>query len=116
MSRKSLLKPYKMLDAVDMSTNQESAPTFVEGIDQCSILVHWVGTLPVGEIKVLARNGKLTDFYELDFDETLAVSGNDDSMFILIKTAPFTEVKLQYVRTSGVGTMTATINGKVIGA
>lgn len=116
MSRKSLLKPYKMLDSVDMSASQESNPTNVEGIDQSSIQVVWSGTSPVGEMKVFARNGKANAFYELDFDETLVVSGNSDSMFILINCAPFTDIKLQYVRTSGTGTMSATINGKSIGA
>lgn len=105
-----------MLDAVSMATSQESAATFVEGIDQSSIQVVWSGTAPVGEMKVLARNGKSNEFYELDFDESLPVTGNSDTMFILIKTSPFTEIKLRYERTSGTGTMTATINGKVIGA
>lgn len=119
--RKNVLKPYKMLNAADMSTTQTSAATNTENLDKASIVVRWSGTAPVGAITIEGKNKVQTasgmvdsDWVTLDF-EPINVTGNTGNHTILFIELPFTELRMVYTPTSGVGAITAIITAKQIG-
>ena len=116
MSRKSIIKPYKLFDAVSMATSSDSLETNVEQVDKASIMVYWTGTAPVGVLTVLAKNGSNDTYRALDFDEVINITGNSDYHVILMETLTFTHIKLHYEATSGVGNLTYIITAKVEGA
>lgn len=105
-----------MIDAGDMSADITSEIVNVINLDKASIHIAWTGSTPVGELKVDARNGENDPWYELDFNTTLSVSGNSGDSQIVFNELPFTDIRLRYVRTSGTGSVDATISMKVVGA
>jgi hypothetical protein len=121
MSRKNILRPFKMLNAVSMASNQTSSVTNVVNIDIAHILVEWSGTSPVGTLAVQARHNQEStnitgSWFDLDGLSAIAISGNTGSHQILLNELPFSEIRLVYTFTSGTGSLTATIQGKVVGA
>lgn len=117
MSRKPVVPSYAMINAVSMGASITSNTVNVLNLDQASILVEWsAGSTPVGVLTVEARNGEKENWYELDFNSVMSVSGNTGSIQIVFNQMPFTDIRLKYTRTSGSGTMDATITMKNIGA
>lgn len=117
MSRKHVVKSFKMLDAVSLAADQTSAATNVLQLDNATIHISWTGTAPVGVIAVQARNGEFDPWFDLSFGSvTIDITGASGDHQILFKEMPFTDMRLKYIRTSGVGNLTATLTMKSIGA
>lgn len=116
MGRKSVLKSYKIFDAQSLAATVSSNPTSCINLDKASIHVVWTGTAPVGVLTVQARNGELDAWYDLDFGAVISVSGASGEHQIVFNEMPFTDIRLVYTRTSGTGSLTATISAKVVGA
>ena len=115
MARKNVLYQFKMFDAESLSASATSEPTNVANVDYCSIHVEWTGTSPLGTMTVEVRNGDKDTWYALDFGATIAISGNTGDHQIVLTQMGFTDVRLQYARSSGVGSITATITTKQAG-
>lgn len=115
MARKNVVASYKMFDAVSLASTQTSQPTSVLQQDKATIHLHWTGTSPVGVVSVQARNGAQDSWYDLQFDNSIAISGNTGDHQIIFLEMPFTDIRLVYTRTSGVGALTATITLKQVG-
>lgn len=123
MSRKNVIKSYKLLNSVDISTNQTQAtPTSVINMDKASIRVNWSGTSPVGELFVEVRNtaedaalAPVGDWFALDFGSPITISGNSGEHLIIFTELPHNEMRLVYEATSGTGTLTATLTAKQVG-
>lgn len=112
MGRHNVLGPYKMLDAVSMAVSQTSSATNVKHLDKAQIIVDWSGTAPVGEIQIEARqintNGTIVSpWVPVSFGGTISVSGNTGQHSLLFNELHFAEIRILYVATSGVGTLTA---------
>lgn len=105
-----------MIDSQSMGADVTSSVVNVQNLDQGSIIVEWSGTSPVGEITVEARNGEQSNWYELDFNSTISISGNTGTHQVVFNSMPFTDIRLQYNRTSGTGTLDAVITAKSVGA
>jgi len=124
MSRKNVTKPYKIFDAVDISANQTSKIMNVERQDKGSIIIDWTGTTPIGVLTIEARNFNKqktdedtnTAFVTLDFGSAINVTGNTGNHIIAFNEMPYTELRLVFTRTSGIGNLTATTTLKVVGA
>lgn len=116
MGRKNIIKSFAMFDAADISTNQESNITDVLYLDQASIHLTWTGTSPVGEIKVMAQNGEKDTYFELDFGSTISISGNTGEHVLILSEMPFTSLRLDFLSTSGTGSLTAYITSSTVGA
>jgi hypothetical protein len=104
-----------MLNAVDISTTQTSAPTSVINMDKAGIYFEWSGTSPVGVLTVEARNSSDGNWYTLDFGSAMNISGNTGSHQIRITELLSYEIRVKYTATSGTGTATATIVMKQVG-
>jgi len=115
MARKSVTKPFKTFDAANLAANATSSITNVENLDKASISIVFSGTAPVGVVTVEVRNGAKDSFQVLDMGSTINITGASGTHQLVFNELPFTELRLQYTRTSGTGTMDATFTGKVIG-
>lgn len=125
--RKNLIRPYKMLDSADLSADAYSPATNVEKVDVISILVDWAkdSTNPSGTLTVECQNGDGA-WQTVSYGHTkgvlpttslsITVSGASGSNYFLLENCHFEKIRLFYDRTSGDGTMTATLVAKTIGA
>jgi hypothetical protein len=106
-----------------------SEATVLQSISNVSYEVSWVGTMPVGALKLQVSNtyslgadgtpansGIWTDV-PMDVDGAYATSipitGNSGNGFIDVTLQAGYSTRLVYTKTSGTGTLTATIAGKV---
>jgi len=119
MSRKNVVKTYKMLESEDVSVNITSSTTNVINLDKASIVLEWSGTAPVGTVTIEATNDdpdKSPLWRELDFGSTISISGNTGNHDLIFNELPFRAMRIQYVAGSGTGTLTATLTSKTVGA
>lgn len=123
MGRRHEIRPYKVFDAVDISTNQtQGTPyTTIDGLDRVDLELDWSGSAPVGTLFVdvcsyYEKSGAFSTWVPLDFGTSISISGNSGQHIIQINNPPFTRMRLRYVATSGTGNMTATLSGTVRGA
>lgn len=115
MARKNIVPSYKMVDAADASSNITSEIVNVQNMDKASVHVEWAGAAVTGTITIEARNGEKDPWYTLSFGSPILVTGNSGNHQIVLNELPFTDIRLQYVASSGTGAMTATITLKQIG-
>ncbi len=130
MSTRTNLRPQVVIAAGDMSAATiTSAPTILQSLSKFSYEVSWSGSSPVGILEVQISNS-----YSLNIDGTthsagtwtsmpldvggsevssIPIAGNADNGFIDITVQAGYAVRLLYTKTSGTGTLVATINGKV---
>lgn len=112
-SIKSALESFPIFDNVTINGDKTSLETHVKPLDTVFFQVEWSASTAVGVIKVQIPYDKVNDLWvDLDFASPLAVSGASGSFSIKLREVPFSRVRLQYVSTSGSGTLSAFILGK----
>jgi len=123
MARKSVLEPYKIIDAASLGTNYTSGVTSIKNLDNIWIELEWTGTAPSGTITVEVaseypkESNQYTQFKALDFGLPITISGASGTHAININQAPMASVlRLKYAYVGGTGTINAYISGKVVGA
>jgi len=125
VGRKNIVRSYKMLDAVTISTTQSSTATNVLNLDNASIQLIWSGGgSPVGTITVEGTNidpalpsfDSTTDYVTLSLSGTVSISGNSGNHSIVFEQLPFHSIRLTYTSTSGTATMSAYLSSKTVGA
>jgi len=120
MSRKHVIK-INLFDGVsaDMSGNLTSKVIKVSELDSLSIHATWAAG-PAGEFRVESRNyneGPLADDWSvLSTGTAWTFLAADAEATIVLTSLPFIELRFQYIRTSGTGTLTAFVAGKTLGA
>lgn len=130
MSTRTHLAPYTVFNAVSMASDQTSTPTVLSSLSSVSFDISWTGTSPVGTIEVQISNsyklnaagqqevaGSWTTVPVMDSSgsivSSIPVSGNTGSAFIdVVKTAGYA-IRLFFDSTSGTGSLTAVVTGKV---
>jgi hypothetical protein len=120
MASRPILSPFPVIINGNMSGNLTSAVTVIQNLSQLSYDVQWTGTSPVGVLNVQVSN-TYTQYADGSVDNpgnwttilTNPVSGNSGGGFFDITATGAYAVRLQYVFTSGIGTMNATVCGKV---
>lgn len=116
MGRKNVVPSYKMFDAVALSASRTSEITNVQNLDKASVLLEWTaGSSPVGVVTVEARQGANGNWTELDMGSAINISGASGNHQLVFNELPFTDIRLQYTRSSGDATLTATFTGKQVG-
>lgn len=104
------------------SFDNKNAATDVQFLDNMGIQVTWTGT-PVGVLKVLVSNDvanptdgiPVVNWSELDFGTAIQIDNTNSDLLININQLPFKWIALEYVRTSGTGTITAQFTSKMVG-
>ncbi len=137
MSMRTNLRPQAVIpsplgspaNGASMAANITSAPTILQSLSKVSYAFSWSGTSPVGTLSAQVSNdysvlptgvvnnaGTWNTIPLLLSDGTtatsVAVTGNTGSGFFDISTSAYA-CRVLYTFTSGVGTLAATVNGKV---
>lgn len=123
MASRPIFAPYLIIDSGDMSGNLTSKVTVIQNLSMLSYDVSWTGTSPVGVMSVqfsntYSQNGDGTvrnagNWTTITLNTPATVSGNTGNGMIDIDATGAFAMRLVYTRTSGTGTMNATVNGKV---
>lgn len=123
MSSRPILSPFSVITNGDMSSNIISAVTVIQNTSMISYDISWTGTAPVGVMSVQVSNtytqnadGSVRNagnWTTLTLTSPTNVSGSTGNGFIDVALTGCFAIRLVYTRTSGTGTMNATINGKV---
>lgn len=123
MSSRPQFTPYSVITNGSMAGNITSAVTIVQKLSMISYDVSWVGTTPVGVMSVQVSNTysqnadgtvrNAGNWTTLTLSTPATVSGNTGNGFIDVDATGAFAMRLVYTRTSGTGTMNATISAKV---
>ncbi len=121
MSSRPLLNPFPVITNGSMAGNITSAVTVIQNLSQISYDISWSGSTPIGVCTV-----EVSNTYSQNADGSVrnagswtalplsgTVSGNTGTGFIDIGEIASHAIRLVYTRTSGTGTMNATVKGKV---
>lgn len=96
----------------NMSVSITGPTTKLDMIDQIAYQVAWESSNAVGVISVQGSVDNIT-FYDLTFDPVLAQPNSDDGGYLInLALIPFMYIRLKYTKTSGEGTLTATLSAK----
>lgn len=122
MSSRPQFSPHKVIDAVSMAASITSEVTIIQKLSMISYDIAWTGTSPVGSITVEVSNSYVKDasgvvsvagnWTTLPVS-AMSVSGNSGNGFLDIDAISAYAIRLVYTRTSGTGSLTVIINGKV---
>ncbi len=124
MSSRPQFSPASVITNGDMSASITSAVTIIQKLSQISYDISWTaGSSPVGVMSVQVSNTYSQDssgavknagnWTTLTLSATPSVTGNTGNGFIDVDATGAYAIKLIYTRTSGTGTMNATISAKV---
>lgn len=123
MSSRPQFDPHSVITNGSMASNIISEVTIVKKLSMISYDISWAGTAPVGAMSVQVSNT-----YSQNADGTVrnagnwttlalstppTVSGSIGNGFIDVDATGAFAMRLVYTRTSGTGTMSATIAAKV---
>jgi hypothetical protein len=97
------------INAQSMASNITSTGVNLDSVSRVAIQAAWSGTSPVGAINVLGSNDDST----YSSIATNSVSTNTGDWLVNIENPAFRFVKVTYTATSGTGSLTATISGKI---
>lgn len=113
--RKDVLTPQHIIVAGDMSqATVTSANMPVMFMDNIGVQVNWsAGSSPVGVIQVQASLDGV-NFDALDFGSVINITGNSGSLLININQIPYNQIRVQYIKTSGSGTLDVYMTAKMI--
>jgi len=120
MSRKNVITPFKLLDAVDGTANWTSKQTNVQYMDHVFMTLSWTGDV-TGLLKIYTTNQDVTTdpnpiWVELDFGTPIAVTGVFPHT-IEIFNVPGIWLMAEYQSTGGtLGVVSLTMTAKVVGA
>lgn len=128
MSSRPIAAPYQVIGGStgtsgDMSASITSTVTVIQNLSMISYDISWTGTAPVGIMSVQVSNtytqngnGSVRNagnWTTLTLSSTPTVSGSTGNGMIDVDATGAYAMRLVYTRTSGTGTMSATISAKV---
>ena len=121
MSTRPILKPFSVFTNSSMATSLTSPATIISNISGVGYDLAWTGT-PTGTFSVQVSNTITLDsegnvatagnWTTLTLSSPITASGSADNAFINLAGLEAYAVRLVYTRTSGSGTLNATIAGK----
>jgi hypothetical protein len=120
MSRRHLIKKYKVFDNADTTTNPESLITEIAQVDNITYQIIIDSTVDA-EIQVKYCNDDFISgssvFTDLDFGSPLMLDGSSDTDGLIhIQNKGFKFLRLSIVNNGGTGDITAFVTGTGIGA
>ncbi len=123
MSSRPQFSPHSVITNGNMAGSLTSEVTIVQKLSMISYDISWAGTSPVGAMSIQVSNtftqngdGSVRtagNWTTLVLSSTTNVSGNTGNGFIDVDATGAYAIRLVYTRTSGTGTLNATISAKV---
>lgn len=111
--RKNTIPPYKMFDNADMSqATLISNVTNIEHVDNIGIIAAWTGTA-IGTIDIQVSQDKNT-WVNHSAIPYASPAGFADNALANLNQEPWFWIRLLWTRTSGTGTLNATICSKMV--
>lgn len=121
-AKRAIIKTYRAIGVItglnpaavsgSMGASITGPTTTIDVVDQVCFQVAWTSSNAVGIISVQGSVDNVT-FYDLTFSPALTQpNSNDGGYLINLGLIPFPYVRLKYTRTSGTGTMTASMSVK----
>ncbi len=117
----NLLKPVRILNLVDMSSDITSVAIEVRNQDNIGVQLHWTGS-PVGTFGLEVSSDHLQDlegniqvpgnWVALPLDPVIRASGSADDAFMDLNQLPAQYVRITYNATSGTGSVSGVIVAK----
>lgn len=114
MSRKHVLYSLPLMTNADATASIDSIVVDVSQLDKASIHIKHDPT-STGVFQVFVKNGDKDTFFALDFGVPLDMDPSGEVQ-LLLNELPFTALYLAYTPTAGVGTFTAVLTSKSLGA
>ena len=114
MAGKSILKPYKIVNAETMGGSVTSGAIPIDRLDNVGIQLQWTGT-PTGDFYVDGRVHDDAPWTELTLSTAVAAAGSASDALINLSGVPYQDLRLRYVRTSGTGSLNAWATAKQLG-
>jgi hypothetical protein len=108
MGQKWILEPY-VFQTTSLAASFTSEATSIKRFDRCLLQIVCAGT-PAGTLTVQGSADNIT-FVELPLSLTV-LAGSAQNYFVDIQQTAIAWLRLKYVRTSGTGTIAATITAK----
>lgn len=129
MATRTNLRPHAVLIDESMAADITSEPTILQSLTGVGYQLTWTGTSPVGDLYVQVSNDyslnamgdvensgtwtNLTLSVNGSPEASIAITGNSGNGFIDIEKTMAYAIRLFYDRTSGTGSLSAVITGKV---
>jgi len=116
--RKTILKPYKIFDAVSLTANRNSSGTDVSYMNSGALQIN-VSAGITGQLYVEASNDRVdnvkqeqpSNWYDLGIS-LAPLTGSAENYLIDFQCFGFNWLRVRYAHTSGSATITATISAK----
>ena len=110
---RNYLAPYIILSNGDMSqASLTSTVTNIKNLDNICVYLSWTGT-PTGTFNVYGNlTNDTSNGVPMSFATSPVASGSAGSILIDMNNLSFPYLYVTYTKTSGTGTLTATISGK----
>lgn len=122
MSTRTNLKPFSVITNTSMGASVISPPTIINYATGVGYDISWTGT-PVGTFSVEISNTYSVDamgnqanagnWTAVTLSAPITAAGTADNAFINLAGLEAYAIRLHYTRTSGTGTLNATVSGKV---
>lgn len=123
MSSRPQAAPFSVITNGSMAGNITSRATIIQKLSMIGYDISWTGTAPVGAMTIQVSNtyaenadGSVRvagNWTTLTLSSPAPVSGATGNGFIDVDATGAYAIRLVYTRTSGTGTMNATITAKV---
>jgi hypothetical protein len=101
-----------LFNGQSISTSQLSIVQDVSSCMRLCVQAVWTGTSPVGTLNVLASNDGV-NFNEDPEVTPIAISGDSGSALVKINNCSYPWLQLSYVSSSGTGSLTVHVSGKI---
>lgn len=113
-----------MLENEPLAAVLTSESTNTQYLDQASIQIKWSDPTALGLIFIEVRskdesnNSEASDWYIVDFGEDIKIihENTDQELLILINSVQFTDMRLRIECSNPVGTISARLNARTVGA
>ncbi len=124
MSRKLTLAPYKVIDAGSMGTTLTSTVTNIQYLDNVGVQLNFTTSDAVGTFQVQVSMDYTQDavgnvlnagnWINLTLNPSPVAASAANQIYIDINQVSAPYMRVKYTRTSGTGTLTAYITGKML--
>lgn len=122
MSTRPIIKPFPVFSNSSMATSLTSPATIISNLSGVGYDISWTGS-PTGTFSVQISNtvtlnaqgavATAGSWTTLTLSSSISAAGSADNAFINLAGVEAYAIRLVYTRSSGTGTLNATISGKV---
>jgi hypothetical protein len=118
MGRRSVLTAYQFWNNADSSVSPSGPTTNCEGLDYITYKIRCASTV-VAELAVFINTADDNNngFIALDFGEQIILNGASETEYVIeIRNSGFKYINIEFLDSTGTGTISGWISGLTVGA